>query len=189
MDVNKIEQVPISEPTVNKTENGEGTLINVRFLCLETKSDDKIQNGTERTDKPAKDKIDFEIINEEYKKHIVKEDKDDEDDDDSEKEDNEEKIDEDKKDKKKKKKKNKKKKRKDSDDEGKKDPNAPKKVQHATIDNPNIPEGLRQKYSEYEKNPLCIAVGNIPLNSSIIELKGYFITLISSLRPDMCKIF
>jgi len=126
---------------------------------------ENIANGTQ--DKS----LAFEIVNEDYKapgitesthKDDHKDNKDDRD--------------------KKKKKKHKKKDRRD--DESDEDPGPSKKVKSSVLDNKNIPEGLRQKCYETEKNPLAVAIGNIPLGASKTELLTFFTTLLTSLRPD-----
>jgi len=129
---------------------------------------ENIANGTQ--DKS----LAFEIVNEDYKapgitesthKDDHKDNKDDRD--------------------KKKKKKHKKKDRRD--DESDEDPGPSKKVKSSVLDNKNIPEGLRQKCYETEKNPLAVAIGNIPLGASKTELLTFFTTLLTSLRPDFGK--
>jgi len=131
----------------------------------EVQNKDNSVNGTEA----KKDKsVEFEIVNEDYKTPGMTESthKDDDKDD---------------KDKKKKKKNKKNRRRDESDDE---DPGPTKKVKSSVLDNKNIPENLRQKCYETEKNPLAVAIGNIPPSASKTELLTYFTTLLTSLRPD-----
>ena len=101
----------------------------------------------------------------------------------------------DKKRKKKNKKHKKKNKKRDDDDylDGYDGKNPSKKIKtSAVLDNKNIPEEYREKYHEIEKNPLKIIVANIPLGVTLDELRGYFNTLIASLKTNLsiiCSLF
>ncbi len=116
----------------------------------------------------------FEIVNEDYKTPGITES--------THKDDHKDNKDD--KDKKKKRKHKKKDRRGDDSDE---DPGPSKQVKSSVLDNKNIPEGLRQKCFETEKNPLAVAIGNIPLGASKTELLTFFTTLLTSLRPDFGK--
>ncbi len=178
-DLTKVQEK--SDENVKKSEDkNQG---NYLLQSISQFSASKEEEKEIREDKPAKGGYDFEIVDETYKKHVKEDNSDNDSEDDVEKEGKEDKDEDDKKDKKKKKKKKHKKNKKK--DEEKTADGKPK----ITAENENIPSHLRQKYAEYEKNPLCVCVANIPLNSTVTELKGYFLTLISSLRPDIRKYF
>jgi len=130
---------------------------------------EKVSKGNDKRDKS----YDFEIVNEDYKTKNA----------DEIEKDQKIKEEDDKDKKKKKKSKRKDKKRGDSEE----DPGPSKKVKTSVLDNKNIPEDLREKYYEIEKNPLAVAIGNIPYGVSKNELLTYFTTLITSLKPDIAN--
>eukprot|EP01016_Furgasonia_blochmanni_P037006 TRINITY_DN4309_c0_g1_i2.p1 TRINITY_DN4309_c0_g1~~TRINITY_DN4309_c0_g1_i2.p1 ORF type:complete len:320 (-),score=46.40 TRINITY_DN4309_c0_g1_i2:33-992(-) len=107
----------------------------------------------------------------------------------------EEVLNEKEKDKKKKKKKSKKTKKRDRDDKSDEsdeeviDPGTKKKLKTSSIkENPNIPEDLKEKYSEIEQNPLKLIVANIPHGITKDELSSYFTTLLITLKPSLRSI-
>jgi len=159
----------------NKENISNGVKKDGSDMVTEARNSNDPNTKTNST-KDKKDKsFDFEIVNEEYKTQSAQ------DIEKAEKKKEEEDKEKDK-DKKKKKKHKKKDKRRGGSEE---DPGPTKKVKTSVLDNKNIPEELRQKCYEIEKNPLAVAVGNIPLGVSKNELLTYFTTLITSLKPDV----
>lgn len=49
----------------------------------------------------------------------------------------------------------------------------------------NIPEELKKKFVKIEQDSLCLIVANIPMSISTLELKEYFSTLVSTLKPSL----
>ncbi|CAK90407.1 unnamed protein product (macronuclear) [Paramecium tetraurelia] len=55
------------------------------------------------------------------------------------------------------------------------------------LQDPDLPQHIKEKYAIYENNPYMMIVSNVPLNVQLKELEEYFNTLITSLDPKITE--